>query len=124
MPDTRLPDCKPPRRDDSVTSASSHPELLIGEILLRPRMRILLSAEERKVLSTWRKGVIAFYALAAAVITGYLVFTPGTRTIAQGVSKDERAEACAQHNEAAGNATGNVSRRVATDNTKPACARP
>jgi hypothetical protein len=98
MPNTRLPDCKPPRRDDSITSASSHPELLIGEIIMRPRIRITLSAQEREVLSTWRRRVLVVYALLAAAITGYLALTPGTRTIAQGTSKDgqARAEACVQ----------------------------
>ena len=97
MPDTRLPDCRPPRRDDSITSASSHPELLVGEIILRPRIRISLSAAEHVALSTWRKRVLAVYALVAAAVTGYLVLTPGARTIAQGTSKDERAETCAQY---------------------------
>jgi hypothetical protein len=98
MPNTRLPDCRPPRRDDSITSASSHPELLIGEIVMRPRVRIQLSAAEREVMSTWRKRMLAVYALLAAAITGYLALTPGTGTIAQGVSKDEqaRAETCVQ----------------------------
>jgi hypothetical protein len=89
MPDTRLPDCRPPRRDDSITSASSHPELLIGEIVMRPRFHILLSQAERDMLSAWRRRVLAVCVLLAAAITGYFVLTLGTRTIAQGVSKDE-----------------------------------
>lgn len=32
----RLPDCRPPRRDPSLTSASSHPELLSGYLAARP----------------------------------------------------------------------------------------
>ena len=123
MPNTRLPDCKPPRREDSITSASSHPELLIGEIIMRPRIRIPLSAAERAVMSTWRRRVLAVYALLAAALAGYLVLTPGTRTIAQGVSKDEQAhaETCVQQNEAADNAARNVSGRMATRNAKPGC---
>lgn len=122
MPNTRLPDCKPPRREDSITSASSHPELLIGEIIMRPRIRIPLSAAERAVMSTWRRRVLAVYALLAAALAGYLVLTPNTRTTAQGVSKDEqvRAETCVPHN-AAGNAASNVSGRTAIRNAKPAC---
>jgi hypothetical protein len=66
---------------------------------MRPRIRITLSAQEREVLSTWRRRVLVVYALFAVAITGYLALTPGTRTIAQGASKDEqaRAEACVQH---------------------------
>jgi hypothetical protein len=65
---------------------------------LSPRIRIRLSAAEREVLSTWRRRVLAVYALLAAALAGYVMLTPGTRTIAQGVSKDEqaRAEACVQ----------------------------
>jgi hypothetical protein len=115
MPNTRLPDCRPPRRDDSITLASSHPELLIGEIVMRPRFHIPLSQAENDMLSTWRRGVLAVCALLAAAITGYFVLTPGTRTIAQGVSKDEqaRAETCVQRQ---------MHGQVANQDTMPACA--
>jgi hypothetical protein len=98
MADTRLPDSRPPRCDDSITSASSHPELLVGEIIVRPRIRIPLSAAERATLSTWRKRVLAVYALLAAALTGYLVLTPDKRTIAHSAGRDEqaRAQACMQ----------------------------
>ena len=98
MHETRLPDSRPPRRDDSITSASSHPEQFVGEIILRPRIRIPISAAERAALSTWRKRVLAVYALLAAALTGYLVLTQDKRTIAQGAGKDEqaRAETCVQ----------------------------
>jgi len=107
MPDTRLPDCKPPRRE---------------EILLKPSMRIVLSAEERQVLSTWRRRVLAMYALLVAALTGYLVLAPDARTIAEGVSKDKRAEACVHQNETAGNAVRNGSGHMAIGTSKPACA--
>jgi len=99
MPNTRWPDARPPRRDDSITSASPHPELLIGEIVSRSRMHILLTAKDREVLTTWRRRVFAVYALLAAAITGYVALTPGTTTTAQGVGKDEqaRAETCVRH---------------------------
>jgi hypothetical protein len=58
---------------------------------MRPSIRIRLSAADHVVLSTWRKRVFAVYALLAATLIGYLALTPGTRTIAQGVSKDEQA---------------------------------
>ncbi len=89
---------------------------------MRPRIRIPLSAAERAVMSTWRRRVLAVYALLAAALAGYLVLTPNTRTTAQGVSKDEqvRAETCVPHN-AAGNAASNVSGRTAIRNAKPAC---
>ena len=90
---------------------------------MRPRIRIPLSAAERAVMSTWRKRVLAVYALLVAALAGYWALTPGTRTIAQGMSKDEqaRAEACVQQNESADNAAPNVSARMAISNAKPAC---
>ena len=124
MPEPRLPDARPPQRDDSITSASSHPELLIGEIILRPRIRLRLSAADREALSTWRKRVFAVYALLAAALIGYLVLTPGTRTIAQGASKDEqaRAETCVQHTGTLSNvADRQMPRQVANQDTLPSC---
>jgi len=67
----RLPDCRLPRRDDSVTSASSHPELLIGEMAIRPR-----------AISGWRRRILAVGALVVAVIAGYSMINPGTTAVA------------------------------------------
>src|SRR5262249_29148603 len=129
MPNTRLPDCRPPRRDDSITSASSHPELLVGEIVLRPRLRVPLSAAERDMLSTWRKRVLAVYGLLAAAlaaaIMGQSMFSPSTRTAAQGVSKDEQArtEICVQHTGALSDAgIAECPGQVAIQGTMPTCA--
>jgi hypothetical protein len=65
---------------------------------LRPRIRIRLSAPDREALSSWRRRVLAFYTVLVAAITGYVILTPGTRTIAEGMSKDgqRRAETCIQ----------------------------
>lgn len=65
---------------------------------MRPRIHIQLSRAERDVLSSWRRRVVAVYALLAAALIGYSMLTPETRTVANGVSKDgqARAEACLQ----------------------------
>jgi hypothetical protein len=94
---------------------------------MRPRIRITLSAQEREVLSTWRRRVLVVYALLAAAMTGYLALTPGTRTIAQGASKDEqaRAEACVQQtvpDAADRKASKQVATRDTMPNTIPTCA--
>jgi hypothetical protein len=96
---------------------------------MRPRIRITLSAQEREVLSTWRRRVLVVYALLAVVITGYLALTPGTRTIAQSASKDKqaRAEACVQQTGSLPDAADRkASKQVATrdtmPNTIPTCA--
>jgi len=83
-------------------------------------MRIQLSAAEREVMSTWRKRVLAVYALLAAALTGYAVLTPGPATVAQGVSKDEqaRAETCVQQTGSLpGAADSKASEQVATRDT-------
>ena len=92
---------------------------------MRPRIRITLSAQEREVLSTWRRRVLVVYALLAAAMTGYLALTPGTRTIAQGASKDEqaRAETCVQQTGSLPDAADRkASKQVATRDTMPTCA--
>jgi hypothetical protein len=125
MPNTRLPDARPPRRDDSITSASSHPELLTEEIILRQHIRVGLSAAERAALSTWRRRVLAVYALLAVAFTGYLALTPGTKIIAQGVSKDDqaRAETCVPQTVALSDAADRqVPGQVTNQDTMPACA--
>jgi hypothetical protein len=122
MPHHRLPDCRPPRRDDSITSASSHPELLIGEIVMRPRLPIALSTAERDMLWAWRKRVLAVCALLAAGVIGHSMLSPGNRTVAEGVSKDEQArtETCVQHTGALADAADRQMPGQVTQNT--ACA--
>jgi hypothetical protein len=52
---TRLLDCRPARRDRDTTSASSHPELLVGEFAMRPRIHVLLAPNDQLVVSTWSR---------------------------------------------------------------------
>ena len=74
----RLPDCRLPRRDDSVTSASSHPELLIGEMAIRPRITVPLGNHQ----ATSGPRILAVGALVIAVIAGYSMINPGTTAVA------------------------------------------
>jgi len=76
----RLPDCRPPRRDDSITLASSHPELLTGEIAIRPRITVPLGDHE--AISGWKRRNLAVCALVVAVIAGYSMINPGTTAVA------------------------------------------
>lgn len=76
----RLPDCRLPRRDDSVTLASSHPELLIGEMAIRPR--IIVPLGDHQAISGWRRRILAVGALVVAVIAGYSMINPGTTAVA------------------------------------------
>jgi len=76
----RLPDCRPPRRDDSITLASSHPELLTGEIAIRPRITVPLGDHE--AISGGSRRILAVCALVVAVIAGYSMINPGTTAVA------------------------------------------
>ena len=51
----RLQDCRPARRDADTTSASAHPELLIGELVMRPRIHVLLAPNDRITVSNWSR---------------------------------------------------------------------
>jgi hypothetical protein len=124
VPHQRLPDCRPPQRDDSITSASSHPELLTGDIARRPRIHISLQSRDHDVASTWNRRLLALSALLAAAIMGHSMINPSTTTVAQDASKEGRAlaETCPQRNAAAADAAaGNVHGHVITQETTMAC---
>src|SRR5262245_45459334 len=76
MRSQRLPDCRPPRRDGSITSASSHPELLIGELAIRPSITLT------RAMSIRTKRFLTVCTLVAAVIAGYSMINPGTTAVA------------------------------------------
>jgi hypothetical protein len=82
----RLPDCDPPRRDDNIIRASSHPEILIREIAMRRRIHIPQASGDRQVMRTWSKWMLVIYALVAAAIVGYSLINPGTATVARQAS--------------------------------------
>jgi hypothetical protein len=63
MTGERLPDCRPPRRDPSLTSGSSHPELLSGYLATRPTC--LLSAGPA-IRNKWSRRAIGAVVLAMA----------------------------------------------------------
>jgi hypothetical protein len=122
----RLPDCRPPRRDDSITPASSHPELLTGEIAMRPRVHIPLAPADREVTSVWGSGMLAVCALVAAAVIGYSIVNPSTTTVARdtGEEKQARAETCERHEAAPPDATGNTTGHPAAHQmlqATPAC---
>src|SRR5262245_59374397 len=61
MIETRLPDCRMPSRDPSVTSASSHPELICGELVMRPRIH--LTDAERADVAFWSRRTLGAFAM-------------------------------------------------------------
>jgi hypothetical protein len=67
MIETRLLDCRPPTRDPSLTSASSHPELICGELVMRPRIHVRLTNAEHADVAFWSRrmfGTLAIVAMA------------------------------------------------------------
>jgi hypothetical protein len=71
MIDTRPPDCRPLRRDESATCTSAHPELIVGEFVMRPRIRAALAAEDRATVSRWSVGMISAWVLVVAGVMSY-----------------------------------------------------
>jgi len=97
----RLPDYRLPRRDESLTAASPHPELLIREIALRRRIHIPLAPSDRQVMRTWSRWMLTIYALVAAGIVGYSMINSSSTTLARDAGeKRARAETCEQRHAA------------------------
>jgi hypothetical protein len=69
MIETRLPDCRMPLRDASVTSASSHPELICGELVMRPRIH--LTDAERADVTSWSRRTLAASAIAVMALWAF-----------------------------------------------------
>jgi hypothetical protein len=65
MIETRLPDCRMPSRDPSVTSASSHPELICGELVMRPRIHVRLTSAEHADIAFWSRRMFSTLAIVA-----------------------------------------------------------
>ena len=100
----RLPDYRLPRRDQSVTAASSYPHRLIGDIAMGRRIHIPLAPGDRQVMRTWSKWMLAVYALVAAGIVGYSMINSAPTTAARDAREEKqvqvRAETCEQRHAA------------------------
>jgi hypothetical protein len=70
----RLPDCRPPRRDENLISAAYHPELLSGYLAMRPRVPIALTTAERAMHRKWSRCTIAAAALVVAGVLALPMF--------------------------------------------------
>jgi hypothetical protein len=103
MRDFPLSDAKPPCRANGVTSASSHPELISGDLAIPPRRHVPIMAINRSVASDWRRATGGLAALAViAVLVLAMSFRSGT-TLAEGDGDKQRfARACIQWHLAAG----------------------
>lgn len=70
----RLLDCRPARRDRDTTSASFHPELLVGEFAMRPRIHILLNRNDQLVVSTWTRRMGGAVMMILAILVAWQMF--------------------------------------------------
>jgi hypothetical protein len=70
----RLLDCRPARRDRDTTSASFHPELLVGEFAMRPRIHILLNRNDQLVVSTWTRRIGGAVMMILAILVAWQMF--------------------------------------------------
>ena len=75
MREERLTDCRPCRRDLSVTYASSHPELISGDLVMRPHVPVSLTSAERESVAKWSWG----FAIAALFAMVVALAWPGVR---------------------------------------------
>lgn len=110
MHDIGSPYDKPPRRDDGVTSASAHPELIIGEFAMRPRVHVPLARADRDAVSTWSKRMLTACALVAAAFLVHASIYQRSETISPDARLEQQtlAESCTQWHAAAGDAVSRL----------------
>ena len=98
-----LPDARPPRYANGTTSASSHPELVSGDLATPPRRHVPIMAINRSVGSDWRRAMGGLAALAVIVaLLSALSFRSGA-TLAEGdADKQQFARTCMQWHLVAG----------------------
>jgi len=68
-------DDQPHRYDETITSARAHPELLIGELVMRPRIQFKLSDADRKANRKWGASIM----LALVLAVGAALMLPASR---------------------------------------------
>jgi len=103
MTGTPLSDGRPPRRGEGVTSASSHPELLCGDLAIPPRPYASVTSMNRSVASAGSRpmsGVLAIVAIAAFLAT--MIFGSGATSNDTAGERQRLARSCLQWHLAAG----------------------
>jgi hypothetical protein len=115
MVEERLSDCRPPRRDQSVVSASSHPELLTGDLAMRPRIHVPLTAGEQALQVTWSRRTLGACGLIALVI---IAISASSRHVIDDVALAAHAEkptallSCARWHETASEAVSQLTQTM------------
>ena len=97
------PDSRPSRRADGTTSASSHPELVNGDLAIPPRPHVPTASIGQSSASSGSRrtfGMLAAFAVVALLST--MVFRDGATPNAGDAEKQKLARACMQWHLAAG----------------------
>ena len=96
-------DGRPSRRADGTTPASSHPELLNGDLALPPRSRVPITSIGQSNASGGSRRTFAMLAVFVVVaLLSTVVFRNGTPSDAGDAEKPKLARACMQWHLAAG----------------------
>ena len=103
MTGTPASDGRPPRRGEGITSASSHPELLCGDLAIPPRRYASVASMNRSVATAGSRpmlGVLAIVAIAAFLST--IIFGSGATSNDAASERQRSARSCLQWHQAAG----------------------
>ena len=94
------PDSRPSRRADGITSASSHPELVNGDLAIPPRPYAPIDPSSAGG-GSWRTlGTLAAFVVVA--LLSVMLFRDGTSSDAGAAEEQKLARACMQWHLAAG----------------------
>jgi len=107
MCETRLPDCRPLRRDPGVSSASSHPELISGDLTMRPRLHLAFTGAD---LSTWFRNLATICAFVVGVFLLHAILHAQPAPTAQSLGMGDPAltPSCAEWHQAASAAVAHL----------------
>jgi hypothetical protein len=72
----RLVDCRPAPRDSGTTSASFHPELLVGEFVVRPRIHVALMPKDHAIVTKRSRRISGAAMVVLAALGTWQTFTP------------------------------------------------
>jgi hypothetical protein len=103
MSEMRLPDCRPQRRDEGVTSASSHPELISGDFTMRPRLHASLAPADHITASTGFQNLATICIFVVGALLLHSIFSPQSESKAQlaGIGDRTLASSCVQWHQTA-----------------------
>src|SRR5215204_474103 len=104
--EVRIPDGRPPRRDERVTFASSRPELLSGDLAMTPRPHVSLTRLNEAAAS--RRNLCIFAVIAVAGLLSSILYKHATTPYGADGGEQRLAPACMQWHLAASTAVSRL----------------